>query len=196
MIPMSKKRIHITGVGGQGTLIATALIGQAALLAGVGANLSEIHGMAQRGGIVESAVTLGDLKDPMVSKGEADILLGFEPAETLRAASRCNSKTVVITNTTPLPPFTVSMGQEEYPDVAPALQKLAGRVVKLVRLDADSLARKAGNILALNIVMLGALARHGDLPLTREQFLEAIKKNTKAKFLDMNLKAFEMGYAA
>jgi indolepyruvate ferredoxin oxidoreductase beta subunit len=193
---VNKKRIHITGVGGQGTLIATALIGQAAVLAGINANMSEIHGMAQRGGIVESAVTLGDLKDPMVSRGEADILLGFEPAETLRAASRCNSGSVVITNTVPLPPFTVSTGREEYPDVAPALGQLETRVGKLVRLDADDLARKAGNIVTLNIVMLGALARHGDLPMTQEQFREAIRKNTKSKFLEMNLKAFELGYAA
>jgi indolepyruvate ferredoxin oxidoreductase, beta subunit len=193
---VSEKRIHITGVGGQGTLIATALIGQAALLAGINANLSEIHGMAQRGGIVESAVTLGDLKDPMVSKGEADILLGFEPAETLRAAARCNSETVVITNTRPLPPFTVSTGREEYPDLAPALGKLGRRVGKLVQLDADGLARKAGNIVTLNIVMLGALARHGGLPMTEEHIRQAIRKNTKSRFLDMNLKAFELGYAA
>ena len=193
---MSKKRIYITGVGGQGTLIATALIGQAALLAGINANLSEIHGMAQRGGIVESSVTLGNLKDPMVSKGEADILLGFEPAETIRAASRCNPGSVVITNTTPVQPFTVSTGREEYPDLTPALGKLGQRVGKLVQLNADGLARKAGNILALNIVMLGALARHGDLPMTQEQFRESIRKNTKSKFLDMNLKAFELGYAA
>jgi indolepyruvate ferredoxin oxidoreductase beta subunit len=124
---MIKKKIHITGVGGQGTLMSTALIGQAALIAGVNANLSEIHGMAQRGGIVESAVTLGELKDPMVSEGEADILLGFEPAETLRSAGQCSDETVVITNTTPLEPFTVSTGKEEYPDVGPALDKLEKR---------------------------------------------------------------------
>ena len=78
---MSKTRIYITGVGGQGTLMATALIGQAAVIAGLNANLSEIHGMAQRGGIVESSVTLGNLLSAMVSDAEADILLGFEPAE-------------------------------------------------------------------------------------------------------------------
>ncbi len=191
---MSKTRIYITGVGGQGTLMATALIGQAALLAGINANLSEIHGMAQRGGIVESAVTLGDLKDPMVSMGEADILVGFEPVETLRAAKRCNAETVVITNTTPLEPFTVSTGREKYPDVGPALNIIQQRVRRLVKLDANALAHKAGNILALNIVMLGALVKYGDLPFTVDQMELAIKQNTKAKFLDMNLKAFKLGY--
>ena len=193
---MSKWRIHITGVGGQGTLMATALIGQAALLADVNANLSEIHGMAQRGGIVQSSVTLGDLKSPMVAKGEADVLLGFEPAETIRAAGQCSSGTVVITNDVPLEPFTVSTGREAYPDVGPALAKIKARVKKLVKLDADSLAREAGNILSLNIVMLGALAKHGDLPFTADYLRQAIKENTKEKFMDMNLRAFELGYEA
>ena len=191
---MIRKRIHITGVGGQGTLMATALIGQAALIAGVNANLSEVHGMAQRGGIVESGATLGDLKDPMVSDGEADVLLGFEPVETLRAARKCSSETMVITNTTPLEPFTVSTGKEAYPDLGPALDMLEGRVKKLVRLNASALAKKAGNILSLNIVMLGALTKYGDLPITADQMRKAIKDHTKAKFLDMNLQAFEWGY--
>jgi len=193
---MSKKRIFITGVGGQGTLIATSLIGQAALIAGINANVSEIHGMAQRGGIVESAVTLGDLKDPMVSEGEADILLGFEPAETLRDAGRCSPETIVITNTTPLEPFTTLTGREEYPDVKPALEKLEQRVKRLIKLDANALAHEAGNILSLNIVMIGALVKYGDLPMTVEQMRQAIRENTKEKFLNVNLKAFELGYAA
>ena len=191
---MDKTRIYIIGVGGQGTLMATALIGQAALLADSNANLSEIHGMAQRGGIVESAVTLGNLKSPMVSEGEADILLGFEPCETIRAAKRCSSKTVVITNSVPLQPFTVSTGKEEYPDIGPSLEKMEKRVKKLMKLDANARARKAGSIVSLNIVMLGALARYGDLPFTADHLRKAIKENTKAKFQDMNLKAFELGY--
>jgi indolepyruvate ferredoxin oxidoreductase beta subunit len=191
---MDKTRIYIIGVGGQGTLMATALIGQAALLADSNANLSEIHGMAQRGGIVESAVTLGNLKSPMVSEGEADILLGFEPCETIRAAKRCSSKTVVITNSVPLQPFTVSTGKEEYPDIGPSLEKMEKRVKKLMKLDANARAREAGSIVSLNIVMLGALARYGDLPFTADHLRKAIKENTKAKFQDMNLKAFELGY--
>jgi indolepyruvate ferredoxin oxidoreductase beta subunit len=193
---MTKIRIHITGVGGQGTLMSTALIGQAAVISGINANLSEIHGMAQRGGIVESAVTLGELKDPMVSEGEADILLSFEPAEALRSARRCSSKTVVVTNTTPVEPFTVSTGKEDYPDVGPALEKMEQRVEKLVKLDANAIALEAGNILSLNIVMLGALLKHTDLPFTADQMKQAIKENTKEKYLDMNLKAFELGFAA
>lgn len=192
---MDKTRIYITGVGGQGTLVATALIGQAALLSNINANLSEIHGMSQRGGIVESSVTLGDLKSPMISFGEADILLSFEPAETLRAARRCNADTVVITNSTPLQPFTVTAGKEVYPDVETALELLSGRVKKVVKLGANALARQAGNILCLNIVMLGALAKSGELPFSSEVMKEAITRFTKAAFLDMNLKAFDLGFS-
>jgi indolepyruvate ferredoxin oxidoreductase beta subunit len=114
---MTDTRIHITGVGGQGTLLATGIIGEAALLAGVNVNVSEVHGMAQRGGVVESAVTMGDVMSPIVSDGEADILLGFEPSETLRAAAKCSKDATVITNSHPLAPFTVAIGKGVYPDI-------------------------------------------------------------------------------
>jgi indolepyruvate ferredoxin oxidoreductase beta subunit len=191
---MKKIRIYITGVGGQGTLLATVLIGQAAGIAGVNANLSEIHGMAQRGGVVESSVTLGDLRSPMISPGEADVLLGFEPIESLRSAKRCSSESVVVTNTAPVQPYTVVTGSQSYPDLA-FLKKVETRVRKMVKLDATALARQAGNILSLNVVMLGALCKHADLPFTPEHMKQAIKANTKPKFLDTNLKAFYLGYA-
>lgn len=191
---MKHTRIYITGVGGQGTLLATALIGHAAGIAGINANLSEIHGMAQRGGIVESSVTLGDLKSPMIAEGQADVLLSFEPVETLRSARRCNSGSVVITNTAPVQPFTVLTGSQSYPDVAAALKKLENRVKKMVKLDGTALARQAGNILSLNVVMLGALCKHVSLPFSFEDMLEAIKTNTNSKFLDVNRKALDLGY--
>ena len=191
---MTATRIHITGVGGQGTLLATSLIGQAALLAGVNVNVSEVHGMAQRGGVVESAVTMGDVMSPIVSDGEADILLGFEPSETLRAAVKCSKKTTVITNKHPLAPFTVAIGKGKYPDVEEALARLGKRVANLVSLDADALAHEAGTVLSLNMVMLGAMVKNAELPLEPKHFKKAIKENTKAKFLDMNLKAFDLGY--
>ena len=109
-------RIHIIGVGGQGTVLATSIIGQAALDAGLNVNVSEVHGMARRGGVVESAVTMGDgVISPIVSKGEADVLLGFEPSETLRAASMCNKNTTVITNNHPLAPLYRGPGQGSVP---------------------------------------------------------------------------------
>ena len=191
---MSATRIHITGVGGQGTLLATSLIGEAALLAGINVNLSEVHGMAQRGGVVESAVNLGDVSSPIISDGEADVLLGFEPSETLRAARKCSKKTVVITNSHPLAPFTVAIGRGVYPDMEQSFSRLAKRVRNLVSLDADAYAHEAGTVLSMNMVMLGALAKHAATPIDKTFFKKAIRRNTKAKFLDMNLKAFELGY--
>ena len=191
-----KKRIYITGVGGQGTLTATALIGHAAGIAGINANLSEIHGMAQRGGVVESSVTLGDLKSPMISKGQADILLAFEPVESLRSCVRCNKKSTVISNTEIVQPFTVVTGTHSIPDVDSALQTLESQFGKMVTFNGTSLSRDAGNVLSLNVVMLGALCKHGDLPFTAEHMKEALAKNTKPKFLESNLKAFELGYSA
>ncbi|MFH1134566.1 MAG: indolepyruvate oxidoreductase subunit beta [Pseudomonadota bacterium] len=190
---MTATRIHITGVGGQGTILATSIIGYAALLAGINVNVSEVHGMARRGGVVESAVTMGDVNSPIISDGEADILLGFEPSETLRAAPKCSSKTVIISNSHPLAPFTVAIGKGVYPDVSAAFEKIRPRVKKLVFLDADELAHQAGSVLALNMVMLGVMAKNAELPISVENLKDAIKENTKPKFLEMNLKAFDLG---
>lgn len=187
-------RIHIIGVGGQGTVLATSLIGQAALAAGINVNVSEVHGMARRGGVVESAVTLGDLISPIISNGEADILLGFEPSETLRAAAKCSSQSVIITNNQPLPPFTVAIGKGTYPNVDEFLDKLSQRVKKLVAVSGTDLAHQAGSVLSLNIVMLGALAKHADLPFGVDHVRQAIQGSTKEKFLQANLKAFDLGY--
>ena len=191
---MKAFRIHITGVGGQGTLLATSLIGEAAISAGVNVNISEVHGMAQRGGVVESAVIMGDASSSIVSDHEADVLLGFEPSETLRAAVKCNPDTLIITNSHPLPPFTTTIGQGTYPDVGKSLALLEKRVAKLIALDADELAHQAGTVLSMNMVILGALARHAGLPVTPAQFKKAIRSNTRQDFLKMNLKAFDLGY--
>ncbi len=114
---MKPIRLVIVAVGGQGNLLASSVLGEAALLAGVEVKMSEIHGMAQRGGVVESAIVFGDAQSTIISNGEADVLLGFEPSETLRALNKCNENTVVITNLSPLPPFTVAIGRGVYPDI-------------------------------------------------------------------------------
>ena len=191
---MTATRIHITGVGGQGTLLATSIIGEAALLAGVNVNVSEVHGMAQRGGVVESAVTMGDVMSNIISDGEADVLLSFEPSETLRAATKCSKDTTVITNSHPLAPFTVAIGRGVYPDMDEVLDKIGRRVKKLVAVDAEACAHQAGTVLSMNMVMLGAMVKHADLPITARHLKKAIKENTRADFLEVNLKAFDLGY--
>ncbi len=191
---MSSWRIFCTGVGGQGTLLATYLIGEAALKAGLPVMVSEIHGMAQRGGVVESAVVMGERKSPIISDGEADILLAFEPSEAMRALRKCNPGTLVISNVVPLIPFTVSSGKETYPDVDKLLSSIKDRVGRFIGFNALELARKAGSELSQNMVMLGVLFRHGDLPMEPEIMKELIKTKTKKAFREINLRAFELGY--
>jgi indolepyruvate ferredoxin oxidoreductase beta subunit len=190
---METKRCVFVGVGGQGNLLASNLLGQAALSMGIPVVVSEIHGMAQRGGVVESAVLLGGANSPIVSNGEADVLVSFEPLETLRILSKCSNKTLVITNAQPLPPFTVAVGQGKYPPVDEILDNIQKKVGKVVALQGNDLAEKAGNVLSLNMVMLGALIGTGVTPVTEKVMKDTIASSTKKAFLESNLKAFDLG---
>jgi len=193
---METTRLIIVAVGGQGNLLASKVLGEAALISGVPVRMSEIHGMAQRGGVVESAIVFGDATSSIISDGEADILMGFEPAETLRALNRCNKNTRVITNTATLPPFTVSIGKGVYPDVEQVKGLLKAKCASLVAIDAMKLAKSVGSPMSVNIVLLGALVQSGGLGFSKENVIEAIKRRTKKAFLAMNLDAFELGYDA
>jgi indolepyruvate ferredoxin oxidoreductase beta subunit len=190
---MESKRVVFIGVGGQGNLLTSRLLGEAALSLDIPAVVSEIHGMAQRGGIVESAVLLGDVTSPIVSNAEADVLIGFEPVETLRALSKCNKDTIVITNTHPLPPFTVSVGQGVYPPVDEIMGLIRAKVGRVIALDGNAMAEEAGNPLSLNMVMLGALIGSGSIPVGAEDMKKTISTTTKKAFLESNLKAFDLG---
>jgi indolepyruvate ferredoxin oxidoreductase beta subunit len=190
---METKRLVFIGVGGQGNLLASRLLGEAALSMGIPTVVSEIHGMAQRGGIVESAVLLGDVTSPIVSNAEADVFIGFEPLETLRALNKCNKDTVVITNTHPLPPFTVAIGQGVYPPVEESLKLIRNKAKRVIAFDGNALAESAGNPLSLNMVMLGALIGSGTIPIDAEAMKKVLSTSTKKAFLESNLKAFDMG---
>ncbi len=189
-------RIFLTGVGGQGTLLASRLLGEAALAAGYSPQVSETHGMAQRGGVVVSTVVLGDLKSPLISPGEADILLGFEALEAFRALDRCHPRSLVIANTAAIVPYPVSIGKNTYPEVARLLELMAGKVGSLLAFDAGELARQAGTPLAVNMVLLGALGATATLPFPQEDILTLIRTKTNPKYLEANLSAFRMGQEA
>ena len=192
---MEPRRLIIVAVGGQGNLLASRVLGEAALMNDVPVRMSEIHGMAQRGGVVESAIVFGDADSTIIADGEADLFVSFEPCEALRALKKCNANTVAITNTRPLPPFTASIGRGVYPPVPGMVETLSKKTGRLVSFDATALAEKAGNPMCLNMVLLGALIATGVLPLTAEAVKEAIRTRTKAAFLDMNLNAFDLGFA-
>ena len=193
---MQTKRLIIVAVGGQGNLLASKVLGEAALLADIPVRMSEIHGMAQRGGVVESAVVFGDADSTIISDAEADVLLGFEPSETLRALNKCNADTVVITNTAPRPPFTVAIGQGIYPDIQELQELIRNKTARLIAFDALALAKQAGNRMSLNIVLLGSLIQTGIMPVSADNVKEAIRTSTKKAFVDINIKAFELGFEA
>ena len=190
---MKTVRIFFTGVGGQGNVLASKLLGEAALLSDIPVVLSEIHGMSQRGGVVESTAVIGGALSPVIADGEADILMAFEPLEALRALRKIHRKSVIIVSTAPLPPSSVATGQCAYPDVKGIPDFLAAKAARVVSLDARKEAEKAGNPLGVNMVMLGALFATGALPISKDALTEAIRKGTKPAFLEKNLACFERG---
>lgn len=191
-------RVYIIGVGGQGTLTAARLLGEAALRQGLEAVVSEVHGMAQRGGIVETAVLLGGYRGPVLGRGGAEVVLAFEPLEALRAVlalGKASERTWVLTNTRPIRPITVSLKLGEYPDLERAFAVVERRVARLIRLDATALAEAAGSPLALNMVMLGALAATELLPFPAEGLEEVIRAFAPG-WAEVNLRAFQLGREA
>lgn len=193
---MEITRLIIVAVGGQGNLLATKVLGEAALAKGIPVRMSEIHGMAQRGGVVESAMVFGDAESTIVSDGAADVLVGFEPCETLRALNKCNKETVVITNLSPIPPFTVTTGQGVYPEIEIIQKLISEKTKRLISIDAVELATKAGNTMSVNMVLLGALIKTGILPVSEEDIKIAIRTKTRKDFVETNLAAFHLGFEA
>lgn len=193
---MKTSRLVIVAVGGQGNLLASRVLGEAALAAGIAFRMSEIHGMAQRGGVVESAVIFGGARSPIVSDGEADLLLGFEPGETLRAIGRCHAGATVVTSIHPLPPFTVAIGRGRYPAIDDILARLRAKVSRVIAIDGQALALQAGHPMTLNMVMLGALAHTASLPMDADMVRAAIRAKTRAALVDTNLAAFNLGFNA
>jgi len=193
---MKPVRLIIVAVGGQGNLLASRILGEAAMAANIPVGMSEIHGMAQRGGVVESALIFGNARSTIISDFEADILIGFEPSETLRALKKCNKHASVITNMNPLPPFTVNIGKGEYPDLELTQNLIQRKTKRLYCLNATDLACQAGNILSVNVVLLGALTATGLIPLSETQMRDAVRKTVKKAFVDVNLVAFESGLKA
>lgn len=191
----NKTNIVLTGVGGHGVITAANILGKAALKAKQNVFVSEIHGMAQRGGSVNCAVRMGNVSGPLVPIGTADVILSTEPLEALRYIQYSNKKTKIITDINPVIPFTVSVGMEQYPDINEVFKDLS-KYGELYKIDAVKISKDAGALITKNIVMLGALAAVNILPFKTEILLEAILENVPAKFKEMNKKAYEGGLKA
>ncbi len=186
------KAIMIVGVGGQGTLLASRILGSALLSQGYDVKVSEVHGMSQRGGSVVTYVKYGEkVYSPVVGEGEADLILAFEQLEAARWLSCLKTDGKVIVNTQKIDPMSVVIGDSVYPDGVLDAVRNAGAAV--VELDALPLAVEAGSPKATNVVLIGAMAKNTDIP--KEIWLDAVKSCVPEKFLEMNLKAFELGYS-
>jgi len=183
--------IVVVGVGGQGVILISNIIGKAAMKAGYPARGAETHGMAQRGGSVISHIRLECEFGPLVPPRGADILLALEPAEALRYAHYLSRDGIALVNTNPVLPITVTTGQSSYPPLEEILAPLQ-RICRSVKtLNATKLAAKAGNPQAMNVVMLGALSRY--IPLQEDMLIESLSESIPAKFLEVNRRAFEFG---
>ncbi len=188
---MKTFNIVLVGVGGQGVILASKVISQAALKAGLDVKQSEVHGMSQRGGSVISHVRIGKkVYSPLVTEGEADVVLAFEKLEALRYAHWANSNGKIIYADTKINPSTVVAGLSEYPtDVDEQLQDLPCEVIKI---PAQNLAKQAGNVRAVNTVLVGALSNLIS-EISEDTWKEVIKTSVPPKVIDVNLKAFELG---
>lgn len=193
---MAKTDICISGVGGQGSLTSSRILGEAATRAGLKCLVGEIHGMAQRGGIVESTVRIGDVYGPIVSDGNADVLIGFEPVEALRSIAKASEQTVVIVNTRCVVPANVSMAGAEYPSSEEVVAQIGKTCKRVIAFDATEAAKQAGNAQAMGSVLLGALAGSGALPFDPSVLEQTILDEVPARAKDVNRLAFAAGVAA
>lgn len=190
-----KNNIIFTGVGGQGVITAANILGKAALKAGLNVFVSEVHGMAQRGGSVNCTVRIGDVYGPLVANGTADAIVSTEPIEALRYINYSNKKTKIITDINPVIPFTVSVGSDKYPNLNEVFNELRKNGI-LYKIDANKISIDLGSILSKNIVLLGALAALDVLIFKSDLLLSTILENFPSKFKDINKKAFKEGFIA
>ena len=191
---MEPYNIYICGVGGQGIIKTSIVIGEAAMKSGMGVVMSEVHGMAQRGGVVSTELKIGDSKSPIIENGSADLLIAFEPMEALRAVSKASKDTYVVVNNSPIMPFNIIGSEVPYPEISDILDELESKVKNVFALDAEKIAKEAGHILSLNMVMLGGATAVSNFPIEKEAILKSMKANLPQKTIPINSKAFEEGF--
>ncbi len=189
--------IVIAGVGGQGVILMSELLGNAAVEDGLNVRGSEVLGMAVRGGSVSSTIRIGNgVLAPLVPTGKANVLIGMEPVEALRNIAYLWQSSVVILNTEKVVPFTVTLGESSYPEIETIIEKLSRASGRVVQLSAAQIAREAGSTLSANIVMLGALFGIGRLPIKIKTIKEQIQSRFSARLAPLNIRAFDLGYQA
>lgn len=192
-----KYSVQIVGVGGQGVLLASMVLGNAAMRAGHKVMMSEVHGMAQRGGSVTSTVRFGDeVYSPLEATGNADMIMAFEPVEAVRSLPMGNKDSVLLMNLDPVYPGNVAAGFETYPEISDLVADAKKNCSRVLTINATEIALKAGKAVAANAVMIGAVAAAEGFPLGRDLLKEVLLETVPEKFRDLNSKAFDMGYEA
>ncbi len=187
---MTKKNIMIVGVGGQGTLLASRILGNASLALGYDVKVSEVHGMSQRGGSVVTYVKYGEsVASPIICRGEADVILAFEELEAARWLPYLKPDGIMIINAQKINPMPVVTGAAEYP--SDIIEKIKAKGVRVISADALAMAKEAGTEKAVNVALIGLAAAY--LGFDRDVLVEAVRTSVAPKFLDVNMKAFELG---
>ena len=183
----------LAGVGGQGTVLSSKILAQTALKQGIFVRTSETIGMAQRGGSVVSHVRFGS-KDcaPSIGFGQADLVVGFEPAETVRNIVYLKKNGVVVTNTSPITPITAALGENYNSRMMLEFIKKTG--CRSILVDGNLLCKVVGSAKVLNVIMIGVLLQEKIVPFSKEQVMETLGENLPKQFLDLNLKALEVGF--
>ena len=190
---MPVKNIIIAGVGGQGTLLASKMMGSAFIEKGYDVKVSEVHGMSQRGGSVVTYVRYGDkVYSPLIDRGEADMIIAFEQLEAARWLSYLKPGGVLIASTQKIDPMPVIMGKTDYPENI--LEEIKEKGVKVIAVDALKLAEQAGSAKSTNVVLLGVAAHF--LGFDKERWEQVVRSSVPPKTVNINEKAFELGYAA
>ncbi len=188
---MKTTSVMIVGVGGQGSLLASKLLGRLLMDEGYDVKVSEVHGMSQRGGSVVTYVRFGDkVYSPIVTAGEADIIIAFEKLEAARYAGYLKEGGRIVVNTQQIDPMPVIIGTAQYPEGV--LDELTAKGVNVEALDALSLAEQAGSAKAVNIVLMGRVAKQ--FGIAYDRWIAAIENTVAPKFVEMNKKAFDLGY--
>ena len=187
------KNCLLCGVGGQGVVLASKLIAYAAMEKGLNVRTSETIGMSQRGGSVVTHVRMGDtVYSPMIPKGSADVIMAFEPAEAVRNLSYLKEDGVMVVDKKAVKPVTATLTQSKY-DGQESLEYLQKKVKNLYIIDGDAICEQAGSSKVLNVVLLGVALGSGVLNIPLDEMKEIIKKHVKPQFVEMNIKALELG---
>lgn len=186
-------RILLVGVGGQGALTTAQILGKAALSSKLSVSIGQLHGMAQRGGAVESTVVFGSSRTAFIGAGQADLVLGFEPLETLRALPKMSERSHVVMNRDRITPLSMTLADIGYPELESIESSIRSVTPRLTAFDATDVARRAGNKRAIGTVLLGVAARLQVLPVDEASLRETVERNCREHALAANRRAFALG---